>query len=67
MTDRIDALTVVIRDTRDDDIEPLITAIKMLKRVISVSPHVSKHETYIAREQLKMELKDKLYKIVDEL
>lgn len=49
MTDRIHSLTVVLdHDMRDDDIQPLIDAIKMMKGVRTVDTHVSDIASHMA-------------------
>lgn len=41
MTDRIKALTVVLdKDYREDDVEAIITSIKMTRGVLSVIPKI---------------------------
>lgn len=50
MTDRFHAFTVVLdRDIREDDAEPIVAAIKMIKGVQSVEPHVVDLEDHSAR------------------
>ena len=57
MTDRINALTVVLTDDwREDDVEPLIEAIKLLKGVLRVSPNIADLDNYVAEERAKHEL-----------
>ena len=65
MTDRYHALTVVLdADIRSDDAADLITAIKQLRHVISVEPHVSRTEDYMARQRVRMELADQLWAVL---
>lgn len=53
MTDRYNAIIVVLdKDIRDDDAQPLLTAIRMLKGVQSVEPHVSDPSEVVARMRL---------------
>ena len=67
MTDRIKGFTVVLdRDMRDDDVEAVADAIRMIKRVATVTPHIVTHEDYMVRERLRHDLKMKMYKLVDE-
>ena len=57
MTDRINALTVVLTDDwREDDVQSLIEAIKLLKGVLRVSPNVADLDNYVAEERAKHEL-----------
>ena len=57
MTDRIHALTVVLeRDTRDDDVEALVNAIRQMRNVADVSLHVTDLSDHSARAQVKVEV-----------
>uniref|UniRef100_A0A6H2A5I7 Uncharacterized protein n=1 Tax=viral metagenome TaxID=1070528 RepID=A0A6H2A5I7_9ZZZZ len=50
MTDRIRRLTVLLeQDTRDDDAEGIISAIRMVRGVAFVEPHVLEWEAQEAR------------------
>lgn len=63
MSDRFNALTVVLdRDIRDDDAEPLINAIRMLKGVQSVEPRVADVSDHIAYGRVRREIEDRLWK-----
>ena len=65
MTDRYYALTVVLdHDIRDDDAEPLIAAIKMIKGVAQVTPHVANLEIHFAQTRARQELVDKLWEVL---
>lgn len=65
MTDKYYALTVILdKDIRDDDAQPLIEAIKMLKGVIDVTPHVSTLETHVAYHRARIELGQKLLQVL---
>lgn len=67
MTDRYNALTVVLeRDIRSDDAEDLITAIQQLRGVASVRPHVSDITSHMAEERARMDLQEKLWKVLRE-
>lgn len=42
MTDRVDAFTIVLdKDVREDDVEFILNAIRMIKGVMSVEPHIA--------------------------
>lgn len=57
MTDRYNALVVVLEhNTRDDDAEATINAIKQIKGVISVKGNVSDINDHIAKECARLEL-----------
>ena len=65
MTDRYNALTVVLdRDIREDDAELLINAIRMLRGVLSVDPHVNDLQDHVAIMRIKRELTQKLYDVL---
>ena len=62
MTDRINALTVVLdRDIRDDDVREIIQAIRMIKCVATVTPHVADHDSHVAYVRARMEIEGRLY------
>ena len=64
MTDRYFALTVVLdRDYRDDDAEPILNAIRMIRGVQSVEPHVSDPTTHAAEVRAKQDLRERLWKL----
>lgn len=58
MTDRIQALTVVLDcDIRTDDVQRVVEAIEMVRGVASVSEqHVANLEDYMARERVRQQL-----------
>jgi hypothetical protein len=62
MTDRIRAVTVILdRDVRDDDLQKLTDAIRMLAWVRDVVPHVTDHFDYeAARADVRREVGDML-------
>lgn len=65
MTDRYFALTVLLdQDIRKDDAEPIINAIRMIKHVLQVEPHVSDVDTWAARACVRGELKQKLWDVL---
>jgi len=65
MTDRYYALTVVLeKDMRDDDAESIINAIGMIKGVLSVKGNISNPETWVAEERARIDLGQKLLKVV---
>ena len=56
MTDIYHSLTVVLEsDTRDNDAQPLIDAIKQLKGVIEVSGNVTQISDHVAHTRLRIE------------
>lgn len=65
MTDRYNALTVVLeKDIRDDDAEALLDAIRQLRGVLSVSGNVTDLTAHTAEERAKRELGDKLWQVL---
>jgi len=65
MTARYNALTVVLeKDIRDDDAEPLMNAIRMLRGVADVSGNVASIESYTAEVRARSELVKKLFDVV---
>ena len=62
MTDRIHSLTVVLnRDIREDDVEPLINAIRMIKGVLTVDKHVADISDHMAEMRAIRDLEDKIF------
>ena len=65
MTDCFHTLTVVLeRDTRNDDCEPLIEAIKQLRGVLSVEGQISDYRTHMAEQRARRELGEKLFEVL---
>ncbi len=61
MTDRINALTVVLdRDIREDDVQGLIDAIKYLSGVDKVTKHVADLESRVAKSRAQLALREKI-------
>jgi hypothetical protein len=65
MTDRVHALTVVLeKEIREDDIQALIDAIKMMRCVLDVQTHVTDIDFYTAREQARAHLTKQLWNVL---
>lgn len=65
MTDRYNAFTVVLEhDIRDDDAEALINAIKQLRGVRNVTPHIADINAQIAEERVRAEYAKKLWSVL---
>ena len=61
MTDRIHALTVALStDVREDDVQPLIDAVKQLRGVAGVTAAVVDVTDYSARMRADMDWRNKL-------
>lgn len=65
MTDRIKGLTVtLVNDLRDDDAQPIIDAILLLKGVLEVTTHVADMEHHFAVGQAKALLRSKIHAVL---
>lgn len=65
MTDRYFALTVLLdKDIREDDAQPIIDAIKMIRRVKAVEPHVSNMEVWAGETRARMKLAEEIWSIL---
>ena len=65
---KIHALTVVLEsNVDDDDMQPLIDAIMHIRGVLSVSPQVVDSSLWTATMRVKNEVREKLYKVIEEL
>ena len=59
MTDRVHSLTVVLDvNYRDDDVKALIAAIRHLRGVIDVTPHVADVVSHMAEQRARTQLQD---------
>jgi hypothetical protein len=67
MSDRYNYLTVVLeRDLKDEDVEPLIEAIKQFRSVLSVTPNVVDTAALLAEARARNELIQKLWHVLHE-
>ena len=67
MTDRLNAITVVLdHDIRDDDAEPLLNAIRMLRGVLEVTPHVADYASHVAESRARQAWRERILKILRE-
>lgn len=65
MTDRVNGLYVILEeDIREDDIEVLISAIKLFKKVAAVKKNISTFEASVAEVRAKQELTNKMFEIL---
>jgi hypothetical protein len=68
MTDRLKGVVVTFdRDYRDDDVEFILNAIRMIKGVCSVDPLMAEHDDLMNRQRLKHEMRGKLYDAIAEV
>lgn len=67
MTDRFSSLTVVLEgQVREDDAQGIIDAIRHIKGVISVDGNVDDSTMWTAKMQVKHELSEKLWKVLND-
>ncbi len=67
MTDRFKGVVVGFTDDiREDDAEPFMNAIRMLRGVASVDPLVADPTDHLARSRTRHELRAKLHAAIDE-
>lgn len=67
MTDRYNAFVVILeKDIRDDDAEQIINAIKMVKGVLDVTPHIADPRDAIATTRAKQEIMERIVKNIIE-
>jgi len=65
MTDRIHALTVTLdQDHREDDVQSIVDAIRMIRGVVDVAMHVTDIGTHAARAMAKQDLRAKLFDVL---
>lgn len=67
MSDRYNFLTVALEhDIRSDDAEPIIEAIKLIRGVANVEGAVAHSGDWANREQVKYELRSKLWGVLND-
>ena len=60
------AYTVVLaKELKDEDSEEVLQAIRMIKGVADVVPHVADHAFYVGREQARMKLQQELWDVLN--
>lgn len=65
MTDRIKGFTVILdKDYRDDDASEIMIALQNIRGVTKVSPLIVSPEDHMARERIKREIIDKIWKLL---
>lgn len=68
MTDRVNGFTVVLEsDIRLDDVEPIMNAMKQIKGVAAVTPHISTIDNHIAITRARIEFAQRLEGVIREL
>ncbi len=67
MTDRLKGVLVTFdREIRDDDAQPLLEAIKMLRGVLSVKQYICGMEDYMMYERGYMDARNKVFDLLRE-
>lgn len=65
MTDRTNILTVALdHEMREDDVQCVIDAIKMIKYVSDVEINVSEPTEWFALQKARLEVRDKLWDVI---
>ena len=65
MTDRYNGFVVILeKDIRDDDAEPILNAIRMIKGVLSVTPYISSFESLMAESRARADLGKKIFEVI---
>lgn len=68
MTDRVNALIVVLeKDMRDDDIEHIKLAIMAIRGVLKVNNNIVDTSDYVAQMRANSAVKDKLFELIKSL
>jgi hypothetical protein len=66
MSARINTITVLLeKDTRIDDCEAILTAIRMTKGVLKATPNVVETRDWMAEERARHELRKKLWEALE--
>ena len=66
MSDRLNSLTVVLeKEMKTEDAELIINAIKMIRGVANIIPGKATSEGQIAREMARLDLIEKVYKLLN--
>lgn len=66
MTDRINALTVILKDDiREDDIQGLLNAMKMFSQVLDVKLNIENLDETIAESRVRHSLTVQLWKVLN--
>lgn len=66
MTDRIRHLTITLdADIRDDDLEPIVSALQHVRGVSSVDHHIVTEQDHLARQAVRAEVQQKLYEAIN--
>lgn len=62
MTDRIKGVLITFeKDIRDDDAQPIIEALKMIKGVLTVKPYITGMEDYMLYQKGHMDARREMF------
>lgn len=65
MSDHYNGFFVILKhDTKDDEAQATINAIKQIRGVIDVQPHIADPDVAIAKAQLRAELFQELFEVL---
>lgn len=65
MSDRYHSLTVVLEiDMRDEDVREIVSSIKMIRGVLSVSPYAADLISHVAEKRARLELGEKIIAVI---
>ncbi len=68
MTDRIKGFTVVLdKDYRDDEVDQIANAIRMIVGVKAVKNHIANSNDWMNRERIRREIVTKIYEALEGL
>ena len=68
MSDRIKGLWVAFdKEIKDEDVEPLVDAIKMLKHVENVTTRKVQADDWMIRNKIKAEIREKILELFQSL
>lgn len=67
MTNRVNGLYVTLEgEIREDDVEPLVNAIRHLRGVLTVELHIQDWDAEIAKRTAQWELRKKIFKVLED-
>ena len=68
MTDRVSHFVVGLRENlREDDIDNIVTALRMVSGVLDVRPVVAQYEAILERRRFGAAVRSKLYDAIDDV
>lgn len=68
MTESVHSFQVVLRrDIREDDVEPLLNAIRLLTGVLEVTPIKSSWDSTMAEERARDEMASRIYELLRDI